>query len=209
MLAADRTSALAISALAVATAIAWAGLLWYPQGMDLAGFLASWTLMMAAMMLPSIAPLVLLYRGSRTMMAAGYLTVWAIVGLLPYWAMAWTMRAEPGQSGVVLAAAGVYELTPLKTACLRHCQSPATFLLQRFTRHPLLLGIEHGIWCLGCCLGLMAVLVFAAAMDLRWAAAIAAIVFAQKVLPIGTRSTLVLALLMLVSAVVVSLRGTE
>ena len=207
MLAADRTSALAIGSLAVGTVIAWAGLIWFPPVMDFAGFLTSWTLMMAAMMLPSIAPLVLLYRGSRAMMAAGYLLVWAAVGLLPYWAMAWTMRAEPGQSGVVLAAAGVYELTPLKTACLRHCQSPATFLLQRFTRHPFFLGIEHGIWCLGCCLGLMAVLVFAAAMDLRWAAAIAVVVFAQKVLPIGTRSTLALGLVMLVAAVVISLRG--
>lgn len=204
MIAGDRTAALGLSALALATAVAWVGIIWYPQGMDLAGFLTSWTLMMAAMMLPSIAPLVLLYRGSRTLMAAGYLLVWGIVGLIPYWAMEWSMSVEPGRAGVVLAAAGVYELTPLKTACLRHCQSPATFLLQRFLRPAFILGVEHAIWCLGCCLGLMAVLVFAAAMDLRWAAALAAVVFAQKVLPWGSRSALAVGALLIVAAVVVA-----
>jgi predicted metal-binding membrane protein len=205
MLAVDRTSTIAVSALAIATVIAWAGLLWFPQSMDLAGFLAGWTLMMAAMMLPSIAPLVLLYRGSRLMMSAGYLLVWGLVGLIPYWAMEFTMTANPRRAGVVLAAAGVYELTPLKTACLRHCQSPATFLLQRFTLKPFRLGVEHAIWCLGCCLGLMAVLVFAAAMDLRLAAALTAVVFAQKVLPFGSRSALVVGVLLLVAALVVGL----
>ena len=204
MIAGDRAASLGLSALALATALAWAGLIWYPHGMGLAGFLTSWTLMMAAMMLPSIAPLVLLYRGSRTLMAAGYLLVWGIVGLIPYWAMDWTMSTEPSRAGVVLAAAGVYELTPLKTACLRHCQSPATFLLQRFMRPAFVLGLEHAVWCLGCCLGLMAVLVFAAAMDLRWAAALAAVVFAQKVLPWGSRSALATGALLIVAAVIVA-----
>lgn len=205
MLAVDRTSGLAVVSLAFATAIAWAGLIWFPQSMDLAGFLTSWTLMMAAMMLPSIAPLVLLYRGSRVMMSAGYLLVWGLVGLVPFWAMEWTMSMDPKRAGVVLAAAGVYELTPLKTACLRHCQSPATFLLQRFTHNPFRLGVEHAIWCLGCCLGLMAVLVFAAAMDLRLAAALTAVVFAQKVLPLGSRSAIAAGVLLLLAALVVGL----
>jgi predicted metal-binding membrane protein len=205
MLAVDRTSGLAVVSLAFATAIAWAGLIWFPQSMDLAGFLTSWTLMMAAMMLPSIAPLVLLYRGSRVMMSAGYLLVWGLVGLVPFWAMEWTMSMDPKRAGVVLAAAGVYELTPMKTACLRHCQSPATFLLQRFTHNPFRLGVEHAIWCLGCCLGLMAVLVFAAAMDLRLAAALTAVVFAQKVLPLGSRSAIAAGVLLLLAALVVGL----
>ena len=200
----DRPSRLALAALGVATVVAWVGLIWSPQGMDLVGFLTSWTLMMAAMMLPSIAPLVLLFRGSRMLMAAGYLLVWGVVGLIPYWLMDWTMSVEPRRAGIVLAAAGVYELTPLKTACIRHCQSPATFLLQRFTRGGFVLGIEHALWCLGCCLGLMAVLVFAAAMDLRWAAALAAVVFVQKALPSGTRSAIPVGLLLIVAAVVVS-----
>lgn len=204
MVAADRATSLALLALALATAVAWAGLIWYPQGMDLAGFLTGWTLMMAAMMLPSIAPLVLLYRGSRTMMAAGYLLVWGVVGIIPYWAMDWTMSVDPRRAGVVLAAAGVYELTPLKMACLRHCQSPATFLLHRFTRGAFVLGVEHAIWCLGCCLGLMAVLVFAAAMDLRWAAALAAVVFVQKALPTGSRSALAVGVLLIVAAIIVA-----
>lgn len=115
------------------------------------------------------------------------------------------MSADPRQAGVVLAAAGVYELTPLKMACLRHCQSPATFLLQRFTLNPFRLGVEHAIWCLGCCLGLMAVLVFAAAMDLRLAAVLTAVVFAQKVMPLGSRSAVAVGILLLVAAVAVGL----
>lgn len=200
-----KSHALSLTSLAIATAIAWAGLIWYPHSMDVAGFLTSWTLMMAAMMLPSIAPLVLLYRGSKAVMAAGYLLVWAVVGLVPYWLMDWTMSVDRMRAGIVLAAAGVYELTPLKTACLRHCQSPATFLLQHFTRGPFVLGVTHALWCLGCCVGLMAVLVFAAAMDLRWAAAITAVVFAQKVLPLGSKAALGLGIVLLVAAVVVSL----
>ena len=152
----------------------------------------------------AIAPLVLLYRGSRTMMAAGYLLVWGVVGIIPYWAMDWTMSVDPRRAGVVLAAAGVYELTPLKMACLRHCQSPATFLLHRFTRGAFVLGVEHAIWCLGCCLGLMAVLVFAAAMDLRWAAALAAVVFVQKALPTGSRSAVAVGVLLIVAAIIVA-----
>jgi predicted metal-binding membrane protein len=118
--------------------------------------------------------------------------------------MEWTMSIDPKRAGIVLAAAGVYELTPLKTACLRHCQSPATFLLQRFTRSAFVIGIEHAVWCLGCCVGLMAVLVFAAAMDLRWAAALAAVVFVQKALPTGSRSALAVGVLLIVAAVIVS-----
>lgn len=147
-----------------------------------AGFLAGWTLMMAAMMLPSVAPLVLLYRGSRLALVLGYLAVWAVAGLLPYAAMEGGL--EPALP-IVLALAGAYELTPLKTACLRRCRSPADFLMRHYRSGPLRLGLEHGLWCIGCCVGLMAVLVLAAAMGLGWAALIALAVFAQKALPLG------------------------
>lgn len=203
----DRTTTLAALALAAATAIAWLDLAQRPMAMDLAGTLASWTLMMAAMMLPSIAPLVLLYRGSRVLLVTGYLLVWAAIGFIPYLLMDWTMMFEPRRAAVVLALAGVYELTPLKTACLRHCQSPVTFLVRHFQHSALRLGMEHGVWCLGCCVGLMAVLVFAASMDLRWAAAIAAVVLVQKVLPLGRTAAFVTGVALIAAAGIVLWRG--
>jgi predicted metal-binding membrane protein len=161
------------------------------------GFLAGWTLMMAAMMLPSITPLVLLHRGSRALLAAGYLVVWAAIGLLPYAAMEWELvPALP----IVLALAGAYELSPLKSTCLRRCRNPATFLMEHYRNGPLRLGVEHGVWCVGCCVGLMAVLVLAASMGLVWAAAIAAVVFVQKVLPLGEGSARLTGLALLVAA---------
>jgi predicted metal-binding membrane protein len=172
----------AAAALAAASGFAWVGLAGYEEPMGVAGFLAAWTLMMAAMMLPSAAPLVLLYRGSRLPLAAGYLLVWAVVGLLPFAAM----EAELGPAlPLVLALAGAYELSPLKTTCLRRCRGVADFLMTRYRSGPLRLGVEHAAWCIGCCAGLMAVLVLAAAMGLGWAALIAAVVFVQKVLSSG------------------------
>jgi predicted metal-binding membrane protein len=112
----DRRSAAAGVALLAASAVSWAGLVGYEPPMGLPGFLAGWTLMMAAMMLPSITPLALLYRGSHTRLAAGYLVVWGAIGLLPYAAM--EKDLEPALP-ILLALAGVYELTPMKSACLR------------------------------------------------------------------------------------------
>lgn len=195
----DRPALVAVAALAAATALAWIGLAGYDPPIGLAGFLAAWTLMMAAMMLPSIAPLVLLYRGSRTLLAAGYLVTWGLVGVIPYALMeAEVMPAVP----VVLALAGAYELTPLKTACLRRCRNAADFLMTHYRSGPLRLGVEHALWCIGCCVGLMAVLVLAAAMGLGWAALLAAVVFVQKVLPLGELSPRLTGVALLVVALV-------
>lgn len=201
----QRTSFVAAGLLALATAISWYALVRYPMSMGLAGFLIGWTLMMTAMMLPSIAPLVMLYRGSRVTLTIGYLLVWGVLGLIPYAAMTWTMTIEKRRAAIVLALAGVYELTPLKTACLRHCQNPATFLMQHYKSGAWRLGVEHALWCTGCCIGLMAVLVFAAAMHLFWAAVIAAVVVLQKTLPLGLVSARVMAVALIVAAVVVAL----
>jgi predicted metal-binding membrane protein len=201
LVARDRTTAAAGAALAVATALAWVGLAGYEPPMGLAGFLAGWTLMMAAMMLPSIAPLALLYRGPRTPMAVGYLVVWGVTGLLPYAAMEWEL--DPALP-IVLALAGAYELSPLKSACLRRCRNAAAFLMEHYRSGPLRLGVEHGVWCIGCCVGLMAVLVLAASMELAWAAAIAAVVFVQKVLPPGEVSARLTGVGLLVAAAVIA-----
>lgn len=198
----DRTTAFAAVGLALATTVSWIALAGTGHAMDPGPYLAVWTLMMAAMMLPSVAPLVLLHREHRTRLAAGYLLVWGALGLLPYAGMRLGF-APPAP--IVLALAGLYELTPLKTACLRHCRNPATFLIQRFGRGALRLGAEHALWCVGCCLGLMAVLVLAAAMHLVWAAVLAAVVFIQKVLPQGERSARMTGVALLIGAIVTTL----
>jgi predicted metal-binding membrane protein len=198
-LARDRTT---LVALAGATVLAWIGLDRLGEPMGVGAFLLGWTLMMTAMMLPSIAPLVLLYRGSRTQLAVGYLAVWALVGFGTWLLMDnGVMPPIP----LVLALAGVYELTPLKTACLRRCRTPADFLLTHYRSSALRLGLEHAVWCIGCCIGLMVVLVLAAAMGLGWAAVIAAIVFVQKVLPLGDRTARLTALGLFAAAIVVAL----
>jgi predicted metal-binding membrane protein len=179
MIALARRDALVLVLLAAATTLAWAGLARSGHTMGLVPFLGGWALMMAAMMLPSITPLVLLYRGNRFVLTAGYLAVWAATGILPWAAMEWSVHPGPA---VVLALAGIYELTPLKQACLRRCRNAATFLMERYRSGAFRLGVEHGLWCAGCCVGLMVVLVLAASMNLAWAAGIAVVVFVQKVL---------------------------
>jgi predicted metal-binding membrane protein len=88
----------------------------------------------------------------------------------------------------VLIAAGLYQFSPLKDACLRRCRTPADFLIQHWhpgLRGALRIGVEHGMFCVGCCVGLMAVLVIAGGMGLVWVAAIALVVAAEKLLPFG------------------------
>jgi predicted metal-binding membrane protein len=198
----DRSTIIAVAALVAASAVAWVALVSYEPPMGSLGFLLGWSLMMAAMMLPSIAPFWLLFRGSRVGMAVGYLAVWSIVGLVPYVAME---RAMGMSVPIILGVAGVYELSPLKSACLRRCRNPAAFLMEHYRSGAVRLGVEHGIWCLGCCVGLMAVLVLAASMQLVWAIVIAAAVFIQKVLPRGEGSARLIGIGLLAAAVAVAL----
>ena len=169
-----------------AAAVAWIAVVAYEPPMGVLGFLLGWTLMMAAMMLPSILPLAVLHRGNDALLAAGYLATWGATGLVPWELMENDLSpALP----VVLAAAGVYELTPLKHACLRRCRNPVGFLIRHARSSPFTLGVRHGLSCIGCCVGLMAVLVLAASMSLAWAAVIAGVVFVQKVLPLPETTT--------------------
>jgi predicted metal-binding membrane protein len=149
-----------------------------------------------------MAPRVLFPRGPRLRLALGYLAVWTAVGVVPFVAMQADLTVA---APVVLGLAGVYELTPLKASCLRRCRNAAAFLMERYRSGPFRLGVEHGLWCLGCCVGLMAVLVFSAAMGLGWAVAIAAVVFVQKVLTGGEVSARVLGVGLLVAALVTSI----
>jgi predicted metal-binding membrane protein len=176
-------------------------------------FVGIWVTMMAAMMLPSVAPMVLLFdrvsaeraRQERTsvptwIFAATYFAVWTVYGLaayalyrgvraLDFGFLNWD-RGGPYVAGALIALAGTYELTPLKEVCLRHCRSPMHFVLTGWRdgiRGALRMGAEHGAYCVGCCWGLMVVLFALGVMSLFWMAVVAALIFAQKVLPHGDR----------------------
>jgi predicted metal-binding membrane protein len=175
-----------------------------------AAYLGAWGVMMAAMMLPSATPLVTLYaaiqrrspperRGIPAILfALVYLLVWLLVGVPVYLAsVAVAAAAEafpliahllPYGVALTLLAAGIYQFTPLKSRCLTVCQSPLGFLMGHWrsgSMGTLRMALDHALYCLGCCVGLMVVLVVAGAMSLPWALLIAALVFAEKVLPRG------------------------
>ena len=168
-----------------------------------------WAVMMVAMMLPSTAPVTLLIasialsRGSRSlgstpMFVAGYLAVWfvfAAAATLLQWRLelagmlSETMAlASTVAAGVLLIAAGVYQWTPLKQACLRHCRSPFDFLLFHWREGAagaFVSGVRHGAFCFGCCWMLMALLFVGGVMNLAWIGGIALLVLVEKVLPWG------------------------
>ena len=213
----DRTVILTYASLIVITAAAWAHVLWSAAaGDDMAGmympptiadgllYVAGWTVMMAAMMLPSALPMVVLYAATqrtipnapaRAAAVAGftlvYLGLWALTGIPMYLGSVALGRFPPAiPYGVALAlvAGGVFQLTPLKQVCLRHCRSPLGFLLGHWRpgwRGSVAIGWAHAVYCLGCCWALMIVLVVAGAMGLPWVLAIAAVVAAEKLLPRG------------------------
>ncbi len=210
--------------LAVITLAAWAALLAGTPMTDPATFLALWIVMMAAMMLPSSAPMFLLYRlsagdGSRSELrtlafVGGYLLVWAFVGLIVLVAQhvldaALDRGVRPLGVAVVLVAAGAYQFTPLKATCLRACQAPADFLVRHWRGGGLgavRLGIDHGLYCLGCCWALMAVLVTAGGMGLAWVALIALIVLVEKLAPRARWFGLAVGVAFVLGALVVTLR---
>jgi predicted metal-binding membrane protein len=210
--------------LTVITIAAWAALVAGTPMTDPATFLTAWIVMMTAMMLPSSAPMFLLYRLSagdqahgelRTLaFGAGYLLVWAVVGgivLVAQRVLDVVLDPALRALGVaaVLLVAGVYQFTPLKTTCLRACQTPADFLVRHWrsgTLGALRLGLDHGLYCLGCCWALMAVLVAAGGMGLAWVALIALIVLVEKLAPRAVWFSRAVGVAFVVGAVVVTLR---
>lgn len=137
--------------------------------MTLASFVALWSAMTAAMMLPSAAPALVRGRGRGAPFAAlGYLAVWLVAGLAGYVAY----RVLPAIPWWMLVAVGLaYELTPLKRAALRRCRRPA---------HS---GFAHGVDCIVCCAGLMLLLAGVGLMSITWMAAIGVVILVQKVGP--------------------------
>ena len=191
-----------------AAAVAMAPPEWTPA--YAAAVLLMWSVMMVAMMLPSAAPMVLLYgalrarlgrprRLSIAMLSAGYLACWigfAIAVTLLQWGLereglvAQDTMALTGQllGGAVLIAAGVWQLTPAKRACLRLCRNPAAVLAGRIgggAGAAFRLGLEQGAYCLGCCWALMALLFAGGIMNLWWILGLALVVLVEKLWALG------------------------
>jgi predicted metal-binding membrane protein len=171
-----------------------------------------WWVMMAAMMLPSAAPILLLFarinRKERStgrpfiptgVFAAGYLTAWGGFSVLAtgaQWVLERLGLLSPMMAttsywlgGAILLAAGIWQLTPIKGICLRHCRSPMGFLVQSWRPGrggAFRMGLEHGSFCLGCCWFLMGLLFFGGIMNLFWIIGLAAFVLLEKTVPMGS-----------------------
>ncbi len=172
---------------------------------------AMWWVMMLGMMLPSAAPTILTFatmarrqraRGQKfvpvSVFTIGYLLAWGgfcVVATLLQWGLDQAALLSPMLEtkstligGALFILSGLYQFTPLKYACLRQCRSPFAFLLNHWRegwQGTLRMGLQHGLYCLGCCWVLMALLFAVGVMNLVWVAAIAAFVFAEKLLPGG------------------------
>ncbi|WP_048648358.1 DUF2182 domain-containing protein [Nitratireductor soli] len=182
-------------------------------GADFTFMLVMWAVMMVGMMTPSAAPMILLYArvgrqaaadgrpfAATGFFAGGYLLAWvgfSLLATIGQWALVRGLLLTPMMasasaafSGLVLVAAGLFQWTPLKEACLRQCQAPLAFIQRHggFRRDPagaLAIGLRHGFYCIGCCWALMALLFVGGVMNVLWIAAIAIFVLAEKVLPAG------------------------
>jgi len=174
---------------------------------------AMWAVMMIGMMTPAVAPMILIYArvgrqaalagkpfAATAWFAGGYFLAWIAFSLgatAAQWALERATLLTPMMAsasnilgGVVLIAAGLYQWTPLKEACLSHCQAPLTFILRHggFRGDPagaLTLGLRHGVYCIGCCWALMALLFVGGVMNLFWIAALAILVLLEKIIPCG------------------------
>ncbi len=230
-----RDRVIVLSGLVVIAALAWAYTVYLAQdmgSMDMGGMgmgmsmpntqswgvvdfttmFVMWVVMMVAMMIPTAAPMVLMFATvnrrrreqqrpyvSTGVFVAGYVVVWvgfATAATLVNWGLhsqglLSSMMGESASAilgGVLLLAAGVFQWTPLKYACLAHCRSPIGFLMtdwQEGTGGALRMGLKHGSFCLGCCWALMALLFVLGVMNLVWIAALAGFVLLEKAAPAG------------------------
>ena len=207
-----RERAAILVALAGITALCWLYLVSMPlMAMGAAVMFLMWWVMMIGMMLPSALPMTLTFatvnrrrreRGTpyvpTAVFVAGYLLAWGAFSMAAT-GLQWKLEraalltpmmrtSSPLAGGLLFVAVGLYQLTPLKHACLRRCRSPLAFVLERWhdgTAGALRMGVEHGAYCLGCCALLMTLLLVGGVMNLLWVAAIAAWVLLEKVLPAG------------------------
>jgi predicted metal-binding membrane protein len=199
------------------------------MGMAAPLFLATWVAMMVAMMFPAAAPMILLFdrveRGKReagrsyvptVYFVGAYLAIWTVFGVLAF-ALAggverladdadWITGQWARIGGVLLIAAGLYQLTPLKDVCLSKCQSPMSFLMTSWRDGKVgavQMGILHGGYCVGCCWLLFVILLPLGVMNVAAMIVIALLVFGEKTLPVGHRLARVAALVLMVYGIVV------
>ena len=194
--------------------------------MSFVAFLVAWVAMMAAMMFPAVLPVVRLYaraaaKGQTAPVAVfvgGYIALWGLVGIPAYFA--WSRLNEPLMEGSpwagriaggVAVAAGLYQLTPLKSVCLRHCRSPLSFFLQhgKHLDRPtgaFIAGGRHGVFCVGCCWMLMALLVAFGAMNLAWMLVFAVLILLEKTTPFGEQLAHVTGAVLLILGVALLVR---
>jgi predicted metal-binding membrane protein len=216
------TRLLIVGSLVILSGLAWA---WTVAAtampachlLGLGPFVVMWTVMMAAMMLPSVIPVVLAFTAfTRTrnrgtgragpegiaavaagFFVAGYLVAWGLLGVPAYALLEAAARltdAAPAfatagpVAGLLLVACGIYQLTPLKDACLRHCRVPHLFLGHHWRDGlggALALGTHHGLYCAGCCASLMVVLMVVGLMNLTWMVGLSAVIYLEKIVPRG------------------------
>jgi predicted metal-binding membrane protein len=181
------------------------------DALDFLLMFAMWAAMMTAMMLPSAAPMILVLaavvrrragahspHAATALFTLAYVVVWvgfALLATLTNWilhqagAMTSMMgNAVPVLGGVILLGAGVYQWTPAKHACLNRCRSPLAFLMTEWregSQGVFVMGVRHGLYCLGCCWALMGLLFVVGVMNLLWIAALAGVALAEKILPAG------------------------
>jgi predicted metal-binding membrane protein len=179
----------------------------------LAIFVIVWTMMMVAMMLPAAAPMILIFATAQArrdrhvtvptwIFIAGYILVWAGAGLGAYLldqAFRELLRSHASNGritwgplvlGITLILAGLYQFTPLKQVCLRQCRSPWGFVAQYWREGragAVNMGLRHGLYCLGCCWALFAVLTSVGMMSIAWMLSLTLVVFVEKVFPFGVR----------------------
>jgi predicted metal-binding membrane protein len=178
---------------------------------DFALMFLMWAVMMVGMMLPTAMPMTLVYAavarkaelqgtpiGATAAFVAGYVLIWTLFSAgatAAQWALdqaallsPMLVTTSPAVGAALLVAAGLYQLTPYKDACLKHCRAPAYFISEHFrpgSAGAFRMGLVHGAFCLGCCWALMGLLFFGGVMSLLWILAITAFVLAEKMLPYG------------------------
>jgi predicted metal-binding membrane protein len=178
---------------------------------EVGALIVMWSVMMVAMMMPAAAPMILMFAAIHRRRQAegrpavptaifvlGYLAIWTVFSVVAALAQAglhaaaWLSPAmaatSPALAGGLLVAAGLFQLTPLKRACLAACRSPLSFLMSRWREGAggaFAMGVRHGLYCLGCCWALMTLLFVAGVMNVLWVAAIAVAVLVEKVVPRG------------------------
>ena len=199
------------------------------MGMSAVLFIAIWAVMMVAMMFPAAAPMILMfsavYAGKRRqeqpyvptwIFVSAYLLVWVLSGVLAYvlaqgienlaGRSMWLMENASRISGIILVIAGLYQLSPLKNVCLSKCRTPLQFLLTSWHdgyAGAFRMGIEHGVFCLGCCWLLFVILFPLGLMNLAVMALVTALIFAEKALPIGRQISLLAGVGLIIYGVIV------